>query len=60
MAMYLKNHPKVEKVIYPLLEEDAGFEIMKKQSSGFSAMIAFYLKSEDFDEICDFAKDLKL
>ena len=33
---------------------------MTRQTTGFTGMISFYLKSEDFDEICDFAKNLKL
>ena len=34
---------------------------MLSQSTGFTGMLSFYLKEEDnFDKLCDFAKNLKL
>lgn len=38
----------VTKVIYPGLKEHPGYEIMKKQSRGFGAMITFQLESREF------------
>jgi len=38
----------VTKVIYPGLEAHPGYEIMKKQSRGFGAMITFQLESKEF------------
>ena len=33
---------------------------MQSQSSGFTGMLSFYLKEEDnFDKLCDFAKNVK-
>ncbi len=43
IAVYLYNHPKVEKVLYPGLETHPGFEIHKKQARGPGAMISFDL-----------------
>ncbi len=64
VAMYLKAHQKIEKIIYPNLEECSvdieSYQVMQKQASGFTGMISFYLKSENFDSICDFAKNLRL
>ena len=60
IARFLKSHQKIEKVIYPWNEEDEGYEKMKGQARGFTGMIAFYLKSEDFDAICEFPRNLRL
>lgn len=38
---WLKNQKAVTKVIYPGLKEHPGYEIMKKQSRGFGAMVTF-------------------
>jgi cystathionine beta-lyase/cystathionine gamma-synthase len=41
IAAWLKDHPSVRKVHYPGLEEHPGHELMKRDSRGFGAMIAF-------------------
>ncbi len=41
---YLKNNDKVAKVYYPGDPENEGYEIAKKQMSGFGAMISFELQ----------------
>lgn len=41
VALYLLEHPKVEKVIYPGLPEFEGHEIAKKQMNGFGGMLSF-------------------
>lgn len=45
IAEWLKLLPAVTKVIYPGLPEHPGYEIMKKQSRGFGAMVTFRLNS---------------
>ncbi len=45
IAKYLAEHKKVGKVYYPGLPSHPGFELAKKQMSGFGAMIAFDLGS---------------
>ncbi len=60
IAKFLESHPKIQKVVYPLLETHPGYSIMKKQTTGFTGMLSFYLNSEDFDQICEFPKNLKL
>ncbi|WP_163193098.1 trans-sulfuration enzyme family protein [Clostridium thermarum] len=47
IAKWLKTHKKVEAVYYPGFEDYPGHEIMKKQSSGFGAMLSFTVDSED-------------
>jgi methionine-gamma-lyase len=44
IAKFLKNHPKIEKVYYPGLEDHPQHEIAKKQMKGFGGMIAFEVK----------------
>ncbi|MGQ9664264.1 MAG: trans-sulfuration enzyme family protein [bacterium] len=44
IARFLKNHPKVEKVYYPGLEDHPGHNIAQKQMRAFGGMLGFDLK----------------
>lgn len=44
---WLQNQKTVTKVIYPGLKEHPGYEIMKKQSRGFGAMVTFNVTDEE-------------
>lgn len=44
IAMWLKEHSKVEAVYYAGLPSHEGYEICKKQASGFGSMISFSVK----------------
>lgn len=44
IARFLNDHPKVEKVYYPGLENHPGFVIAKKQMQGFGGILSFELK----------------
>lgn len=46
IAKYLEAHPKVEKVLYPGLKSHPQYRLAKKQMSGFSGMITFFLKGD--------------
>jgi cystathionine gamma-synthase len=48
IANWLSNHEAVEKVYYVGLPEHLGYEISKKQASGFGAMISFTVKDIKF------------
>jgi cystathionine gamma-lyase len=48
IARYLESHPKIEKVIYPGLPSHPGYEIMKKQCTGFSGMLSLHLKGNTY------------
>lgn len=50
IANWLKNQDKVEKVYYVGLPEHEGYNIIKKQSTGFGAMISFTVKNEKLVE----------
>lgn len=44
VAKFLETHPLVEKVVYPGLKSHPQHELAKKQMSGFSGMITFFIK----------------
>lgn len=46
IADYLNKHPKVERVMYPGLENFKGHDIACRQMSGFGAVISFELKGK--------------
>lgn len=58
VANFLEAHPKIEKVLYPGLESHPQHELAKKQMSGFSGVISFYLKGEK--QALDFLEKLNL
>ncbi|GFP76076.1 trans-sulfuration enzyme family protein [Clostridium fungisolvens] len=54
VAEFLKKHPKIKEVFYVGLPEHKGYEISKKQATGFGSMISFKVKNQE-----DVAKILK-
>lgn len=61
LADYLVNHPKVERVYYPGLENHPFHEIAKKQMiGGFGGMVTFTFKSGLKQDSIDFLKKLKV
>jgi cystathionine gamma-lyase len=44
VARWLETNPRVEKVIYPELESHPQYQLHKKQATGMSGMLSFYLK----------------
>jgi cystathionine gamma-synthase len=46
VAQWLAQHPLVEKVYYPGLENHPGYEVQKKQSKGFGGMLSFDVVDE--------------
>ena len=47
IAGWLKEQGQVKKVFYPGLPEHPGYDIMKKQSRGYGAMISFEVESPE-------------
>lgn len=47
IAEFLEGHEAVNAVIYPGLSSHTGHEVMKKQATGFGAMISFDVGSKD-------------
>jgi cystathionine beta-lyase/cystathionine gamma-synthase len=44
LALYLQEHPKVAKVLYPGLESHPGNEVARLQMSGFGGVVSFVLR----------------
>ncbi|NLK42998.1 MAG: PLP-dependent transferase [Tissierellia bacterium] len=59
VAKYLKNHPKIESVMYPGLDDFKGHKIAKEQMKGFGAMISFEVKG-GLEPAIKFVEGLKL
>lgn len=59
VARFLEEHPRVLKVLYPGLESHPQHALAKKQMSGFSGMVSFYLDG-DFEATSAFLARLKL
>lgn len=50
IARYLRNHPKVGKVLWVGFEDHPNHGIAKKQMRGYGGMISFTLKNDNIDE----------
>ncbi|XP_034944955.1 cystathionine gamma-lyase [Chelonus insularis] len=56
VAKFLESHPHVERVFHPLLPSHPQYELAKKQMTGHSGMVTFYLKGDS----AKFLKALKI
>jgi cystathionine beta-lyase/cystathionine gamma-synthase len=56
---FLKNHPSVEEVIFPLDDSYPQIELARKQMKGASGLISFYMKADSISEIEGFCERLK-
>jgi len=57
IAEFLTHQPQVERVYYPGLKSHPGYEIARKQMTGFGGMLSFELPGQDINE---FQKRLRL
>ncbi|XP_036243742.1 cystathionine gamma-lyase-like [Molothrus ater] len=46
VAQFLKGHPRVEEVLYPGLSSHPEYEVVKKQCTGCSGIVSFYIKGK--------------
>ncbi len=61
VAHYLKNHPKVNQVFYPGLEDHPQFDIAQKQmKNGFGGMVSFTFKSGAKADAIDFLERVEV
>ncbi|XP_046407588.1 cystathionine gamma-lyase [Ischnura elegans] len=65
VAHFLESHPLVIKVIHPGLPSHPQYEISRKQSSGCSGMLSFYMGNKDgkpatLEESTKFLQSLKI
>jgi len=56
---YLKNHPKVETVIFPFDESFPQYELAKQQMSGACGLLTFIIKAGTITQIENFCEGLK-
>lgn len=59
MAQFLESHPSVNKVLCPWLPSHPQHELAKRQTSGYTSMIAFYVKG-GLQETSDLLKKLRV
>lgn len=60
LAVFLKNHPKVEKVYWPGFEDHPGHAVAKKQMNGFGGMLSFSLVGNSKEDAFDVVKKVKV
>jgi cystathionine beta-lyase/cystathionine gamma-synthase len=59
VVAYLKQHQKVETVIFPFDESFPQYELAKQQMSGACGLFTFIIKAENIDAIEKFCEDLQ-
>ena len=56
---YLKNHPRVESVLFPLEESFPQYDLAKKQMKNAGGLISFFIKAQSRTEIVRFCENLQ-
>ncbi|WP_242692031.1 trans-sulfuration enzyme family protein [Aridibaculum aurantiacum] len=56
---YLKQHPKVEQVFFPLDETFAQYELAQKQLTGACGLLTFVLKASNVEQVETFCNSLQ-
>lgn len=56
---YLKQHPQVEKVLFPLDEDFPQYALAVKQMKGACGLLSFYLKAEKITQVESFCESLQ-
>ncbi|MES2004544.1 MAG: PLP-dependent aspartate aminotransferase family protein [Bacteroidota bacterium] len=59
VLVFLKNHPRVEQVIFPLDPSFPQYELAKKQMSGACGLVTFIIKAESSTTIETFCESFK-
>lgn len=59
VVRYMKQHPKVESVIFPYDESFQQYELAKQQMNGACGLFTFILKSNKMDDIVKFCESLQ-
>jgi cystathionine gamma-lyase len=60
IAMFLKNHPKIEKVYWPGFEDHPNHFIAKSQMKDFGGMLSFTTKGNNYAEAIKIVEKLKI
>jgi len=56
---FLKQHPRVESILFPLDESFPQYELAKKQMSGGCGLLTFVIKAANIQQIEKFCEDLQ-
>jgi cystathionine beta-lyase/cystathionine gamma-synthase len=56
---YLKQHPKVEDVLFPFDQNFPQYNLAKQQMSGACGLVSFYIKANTIDEVEKFCESLQ-
>lgn len=59
LVHYLKQHPKVERTIFPFDPTFAQYELAKRQMKNAGGLVTFILKTKNRDDIVRFCESLK-
>lgn len=59
VVAYLKQHPKVETVIFPFDESFPQYELAKQQMTGACGLLTFIIKAGNINQIEKFCEDLQ-
>ena len=59
LVNYLKQHPKVEQVIFPFDESFAQYTLAKQQMKGACGLLSFIIKANSIEEIEKFCESLQ-
>ena len=60
IALYLKKHPKIEKVYWPGFDDHPNHAVAKAQMRDFGGMLSFVTKGADYDAAIRIVEQLKL
>ena len=60
IALYLKQHPKIEKVYWPGFNSHPNHNVSKQQMKGFGAMISFTSKGNCYESSIKIVESLKI
>lgn len=60
VALFLAEHPRVEKVYWPGLEDHPNHNIAKKQMRDFGGMVSFVTRGNDFDKAIRTVENLRV
>ena len=60
IAIFLKNHPKIDKVYWPGFEDHPNHHIAKSQMNDFGGMISFVPKGSNYHSAVSMMEKLKI
>ncbi|EDP71056.1 Cystathionine gamma-synthase [Flavobacteriales bacterium ALC-1] len=60
VATYLVNHPKIENVYWPGLENHPNHEVAKSQMNDFGGMVSFTTKGNNYEEAIKIVENFKI